>query len=495
MCGVIGVFGSAHAAYETYKGLFTLQHRGQDAAGILSYSFKHGKFRLVKDKGLVSEVFSKDAIKSLGGEMAVGHTRYSTVGSGEKNDIQPHLLNFPIGIGLVHNGNLVNYHAMVKELKDQHKRHPLTNNDVEVILNLFASYLSQTHFDQCDLDILANAMKKVVDKIVGGYAVVGSLADNGLFAVRDPQGIRPLVIGRRELTSEEKEKSQLSLKYSYILSSETNALAALGYEYLDDVKPGEFIYIDAQGLHRKSLKQENQKTCMFEWVYFSSAESILDQKSVYSARLDLGKVLGRKVQKLVEQGSIAPDVVAPIPETSRLSAISLAEDQKMTYREILIKNRYVHRSFILKSDEERKNAVLMKLSPVAHEIEGKNILLVDDSIVRGTTSRRIVQSLRECGAKEIYLASTCPPITHPCFFGVDFPDREKLVAFEKTEGEIAKEIGVEKVIYIDMNDLKEALGKEDLCHACLTGDYPVNMDSAQEFKKRRIQDRYNNPNH
>lgn len=493
MCGIIGIIGTKNSSYETYKGLFTLQHRGQDAAGILSYSFTEQKFRIVKNAGLVSEVFDEKAIESLRGQMSLGHTRYSTVGRGEKNDIQPQLLNYPLGIGMIHNGNLVNYYELVEELRDKYRRHSLTNNDLEVILNLFANNLAEEikGKEKIGFGEMKNAMKGVFDRIKGGYAVAGTIADHGLFGFRDPNGIRPMILGRKKVDAEDK----LNSEYAYILCSESNTLYYLGYDIVRDIEPGEFIYIDKNGNVESEVLVSHQKTnCMFEWVYFSSAESIVDELSVYEARLRLGEVLAEKVQALISKSEITPDIVAPIPETSRLSAIALGEKLGVPYREILIKNRYIHRSFILNSDEKRKDAVTMKLSPVRHEVEGRKVLLVDDSIVRGTTSKKIVNTLRKSGAKEIYLASTCPQITNACYFGVDFPDPQKLVARNRDDDSIAKELGVDKVIYIDQKDLKEALRTENLCMACLDGEYPVDVSSANDFVDQRKEDRYNPTN-
>ena len=490
MCGLIGIFGTPHSAFETYKGLFTLQHRGQDAAGILSYDFKKEKFKLLKDAGLVSEVFDKEGLQSLTGEMAIGHTRYSTVGRGEKNDIQPQLLNYPLGLGMAHNGNLINYYELVNQLRDSYKRHTLTNNDIEVILNLFAAKLAEDterplHFEQ-----LFQAFQQVEKAILGGYAVVAQMAHVGMFAFRDPRGIRPLVMGKRKLTQNEKSQSSLSTEESVIFCSESSTLNYLGYEIVRDVGPGEIIFVAKSGeIFSRKLPQVKHRHCMFEWVYFSSAESIIDKKSVYEARLKLGNVLSRQIKKLIENKEIQPDIVAPIPETSRLSSIAVAEELKIPYREILIKNRYIHRSFILNTDEKRSDAVGLKFNPVKHEVMGKKILLIDDSIVRGTTSRSLVKALKKYGAKEVYLASTCPKIQYPCYFGVDFPDRKKLLAVNRTSQEIEKELGIEKIIYTSKKDLQEALQTDELCMACLDGNYPVPIDQSSNFVKRRVQDR------
>ena len=485
MCGVIGILGSSSAVTEIYRGLFTLQHRGQDAAGILSYDFQVKKFKQLKDLGLVSEIFDKNSISSLESEMAIGHTRYSTVGKGEKSELQPQLLNYPIGIGMAHNGNLINYYELSDTLKKTYKRELLTGNDIELILNLFATELEKRESYE-DFEQIADAFQEVNRLIIGGYAIVGQLAQIGMFAVRDPNGIRPLIMGRRKLSDEERAKGVLNLSESIIFCSESNTLNALDYEIVRDVEPGEIIFVDRKGkVFSKKITHSSRRHCMFEWVYFSSAESIINNKSVYESRLNLGKVLSLQVKACIERGEISPDVLAPIPETSRLSAIALAEELRIPYRELLIKNRYVHRSFILENDEKRKQAISMKLAPVKHEVQGKNILLIDDSIVRGNTSKQVIESLRKCGAKEIYLASTCPEIRYPCYFGIDFPNRDELVAVGRSHKEIERTLGVEKVIYASREDLIQALGSDEMCMACLDGHYPVNTKNAKDFAEKR----------
>lgn len=501
MCGIIGVFGSPQASLEAYRGLLTLQHRGQDSGGILSYHFLERRFNMIKNKGLVARVFEQADIEELPGTIAIGHTRYSTIGRGEMNDIQPFVTNYPEGIGMVHNGNLVNYSELTETLRKEKHCHFLSTNDLEVIQNIFAQALAQSvkglkGDEELSSELIAEAGQKVMEAAKGGYSVVGILAGYGMFAFRDPMGIRPLVYGSREHLPEEKESlpqfDYQEIDKAYCVSSETGTLQFLGYENHSDILPGEFLFIDRTGKeYRQQLVNLPHRHCMFEWVYFSGAESVVADKAVYASRINLGEELGKKVKELVDQQVIKPDVVICVPETSRVAAISTAEAAGVPYREGLIKNRYIHRSFILKNQTQRKKAVDLKLSPVISELAGKNVLMVDDSVVRGTTSQRIIELVRKAGAKEVYFASTCPPIRHPCFYGVDFPDSSELVAAGIEEQEVAKKIGADRMIYLDMPGLKKAIGMDSLCSACIDGDYPVDISCAKEFSKQRLDERAN----
>lgn len=491
MCGVVGVIGPDEAAKEVFLGLFTLQHRGQDAAGILSYSEGEGPgFHLYKDNGLVDNVFNEEIVNRLPGRMAIGHTRYSTVGkSGSKSDIQPLVLNYPYGIGMAHNGNLVNYYELVERLRRERNRMPLTSTDLEVIENLFAeALLAQSGGMGAKLSFsqVANAVESVMKQAVGGYSVVSMIAGQGMFAFRDPKGIRPLILGRREAMVKDANGS-LVRKPAYCVTSELVLLSFLGYEPLGDLAAGELVFVDMEGrLERKVLSPAQKPTpCMFEWVYFAGAESVLEGKPVYNARLNLGKGLARKIMPLLESGEMRPDIVVPVPETSRLAAISLAEEIKIPYREVLIKNRYIQRSFILNTPEKRAKAVDLKLNPVRSEIEGKNVLLVDDSIVRGTTSKRLVDLVRRAGAKEVYFVSTCSPIRHPCYYGIDFPSPEELIATGRDERQIAQALNADRVIYLDQDSIREAIGLQSLCMACLDGNYPTDISAGLAFREKR----------
>ncbi|MBU6475517.1 MAG: amidophosphoribosyltransferase [Alphaproteobacteria bacterium] len=470
-------------ALECYRGLLVLQHRGQDAAGIVSYDNATHMFAAEKDHGLVAQIFDQQRIDRLAGYMAIGHTRYATIGTDGANDIQPMMTGIPFGLAMAHNGNILNYFPLAQKLNKDFRRQLLTHNDLEVLIHYFAHYLTEKSGGIPDqstftFDNIKNAAGKVFDTMVGGYAVVSLIANEGLVAFRDPKGLRPLVIGARGNGDGSK---------TYCFASETIALTYLGYDYVRDVAPGEAVFVSKDGTLQSAVVREEEKPspCMFEWVYFSGAEGAQGGKSVYAARLSLGIRLGLRAREAIMRGEIAPDVVMPVPDTSRPAAISVADALKLPYREGLIKNRYVQRSFILGTQEKREQAVELKLSPVRSEIEGKNIFLVDDSIVRGTTARKIVAMLKKYGAKSITLGITCPPHRHGCYYGIDFPDASKLLANGKSAEEIASWLGADKVIYLDNDDLRQAIGVHDMCMACLDGQYPTETEESAAFSAQR----------
>jgi len=489
MCGVIGVIGprasKVEAAKETFLGLITLQHRGQDAAGILSYD---QSFHLVKNLGLVESVFTRESIEGLTGTMAIGHARYSTVGRGEIHDVQPLVLNYPYGIGIVHNGNLVNYSSLKDRLQNEMRRRCFTNSDTETMLNWFAHHLSGNGFAEIE-----KAVREVFAAVQGSYSVVGLMGESGLFAFRDPHGLRPLVLGKKIVDG----------RTSYMLASETIPLTFLGYQFERDIRPGELLFIEQgenevkvhSSLVNPASLSKPPRPCMFEWVYFAGAESEIEGTPVYGARLELGRGLARRIRGLMDAGLIDADLVAPVPDTSRTAAAALAEELQLPYREVLIKNRYIKRTFILGSQEKRESAVDLKLNPVSSEIRGKRILLVDDSIVRGTTSKKIVELVRRAGAEKVYFVSTCPPIRFPCYYGIDFPDKKELVAFGRTEAEIAKLLGADAVVYQDEQSLIESLNVASKghvktpCMACLDGKYPTDVSEGARFAALRHKER------
>ncbi|HXH75119.1 MAG TPA: amidophosphoribosyltransferase [Bacteriovoracaceae bacterium] len=473
MCGIVGIQGSKNAALEVCQAMLLLQHRGQDAAGILSYESDQKQFHIYKDKGLVSQVFDAKRLEGLEGDMAIGHTRYATLagkGVDGMRDLQPMLVNYPHGLGLVHNGNVVNLDELSEMLREKHHRLMLTKNDAEMLLNLISSQLVESKEDE-PLAKLHSAAKKVFDEAQGGYAVVGIWANGHMFAMRDPHGIRPLIMGKKKTESG---------KDAFIFASESNVLSFLGYEIIRDLHPGELVTVNSQGELHSSLKEpiKPKSTCMFEWVYFATPETVMDGTAVYQARLDLGKKLGQKIKRLIDSGKMQADVVVPVPESGRIAAITLSEEVGLPYRELLIKNRYIQRSFILQDQESRKRAVQLKLMAVSSAIKGKRVLLVDDSIVRGTTSRKLIETVREAGAKEVYFVSTCPPITNPCYFGIDFPLKDELIAANREEKDMADYLKADGVIYQDIDGLKDALNQENLCTGCLTGKYPVDITAA-----------------
>ncbi len=498
MCGVVGIIGPEEAAKEIFMGLFTLQHRGQDAAGILSYEDGEGPgFHLWKENGLVDSVFNEKILERLPGRMALGHTRYSTVGrTGDITNVQPFVLNYPHGIGMVHNGNIVNYFELTEKLRKEKRRMPLTASDLEVIQNTFAEALLEAGADfERDAKLkfrhLSKAVSSVFKDAIGGYSVVSMIAGQGMLAFRDPKGIRPLILGVRDCTVTDADGNKKTKK-AYCVASEMIVLSFLGYEVLGDLQAGELIFVDTEGnLQREVLPEASKEPspCMFEWVYFAGAESILEKRPVYSARLDLGKGLAKMIKASMDRGEMSPDIVVPVPETSRIAAISLAEDIGVPYREVLIKNRYIQRSFILNTQEKRTKAVDLKLNPVVSEIKGKNVLLVDDSIVRGTTSKRLIDLVRRAGAKEVYFVSTCSPIRHPCYYGIDFPNPDELIATGRNEKQIAEELNADKVIYLEQEALREAIGLKKMCMACLDGKYPTDVSAGIAFQARRKQQR------
>lgn len=487
MCGVIGIIGPYHeekvpfwAAYEAYRGLLTLQHRGQDAAGILSFDKDRRKFFGKKNLGLVSQALDQTDLETCTGNMAIAHTRYATMGSDEVSDLQPMVTGFPFGVGMVHNGNILNYHSLAKRLGEQYDFQLLTNNDLELMLHLWCQkILEERESKNTPLEFkhVKKAAKAIFDEANGAYALVGLMGNVGMFALRDPNGIRPLVLGKRE----GKKGAE------YCVASESLALNFLGFEFERDILPGEVILITTKGeVFSEVVGAAPRKAhCMFEWIYFAGAESSIEERSVYSTRLNLGKVLAKKVQKAWDNKEISPDFVCPVPDTSRTASISLAENLKLPYREGLIKNRYIQRSFILNTQDKREKAVALKLSPVRSEIEGKNILLVDDSVVRGTTSKKIIELLKRNGAKEITLAITCPPLRYGCFYGIDFPEESDLIANGKDLDAIAKWVGANKVIYLDEPDLVEAIGTESLCMACVNNSYPTDISEGKVFASKR----------
>jgi amidophosphoribosyltransferase len=483
MCGLIGIVGSESVFYnavqEALHGLLTLQHRGQDAAGVCFWDTSTEQLQHFRKKGVVATLFEDDRLQQVNSHLCLGHTRYATVGKNNENNVQPMVWAGIVQIAMAHNGNLVNYHAMARDW--ERRNGPLnSSNDVEIVLNYWSEHLGEDTLDlQNFLERARLATAYVMEKSDGAYAVVGLLPKFGLIGFRDPKGIRPLVLGIK--------KNAHGIRHC--LASESTALQMIGFEYVRDVKPGELIWIDLEGTVHSVLCCEHlssRRSCMFEWVYFSAPESVVDGLSVYGARLELGRKLAPKVCDRMKQHDWTPDIVCPIPDTSRPATIALAETLQIPYREVFIKNLDVQRSFILGTQSERERAVIDKLSPIASEIEGRDILLVDDSIVRGTTSKKLVSMLRQYGAKRVSLAVSCPPIQHPCLYGIDFPSPQELLANRKTIAEVADWIGVDHLIYLDVEDLTAVLGAK-ICMGCVNSEYPTKLFGQEEFTNSRIQ--------
>ena len=447
MCGIVGIVSKGQVNQLLYDGLTVLQHRGQDAAGIVTADGR--TFHMHKDRGLVRDVFRTRDMRSLTGHMGIAHCRYPTAGSAASAaESQPFYVNSPFGLVLGHNGNLVNTAELQRELFQDDLRHVNTNSDSEVLLNVLAHELARAAQGiRLDPDAIFNAVAGVHRRARGAYAIVAMIAGYGLLAFRDPHGIRPLIIG--------KHGSAEDGGVEFMVASESVALDTLGFEIMRDVAPGEAILIDTSGnfFSRQCAPNAGLHPCIFEYVYLARPDSVIDGISVYETRSLMGRSLAAKI--LRDCPDIEIDVVIPIPDTSRPSAVEVAQVLGVKYREGFIKNRYIGRTFIMPGQEQRRKSVRQKLNAMAVEFKGKNVLLVDDSIVRGTTSREIVQMARDCGAKKVYFASAAPPVRFPNVYGIDMPSRAELIATGRTTAEIAEVIGADAVFYQDLADLIE----------------------------------------
>ncbi|HWH48982.1 MAG TPA: amidophosphoribosyltransferase [Burkholderiales bacterium] len=443
MCGLLGVVAKSPVNQLLYDGLQVLQHRGQDAAGIVTA--EGSKFQMHKGGGLVRDVFRTRDMRHLVGNIGIGHCRYPTAGSASSfAEAQPLYVNSPFGIVLGHNGNLTNSEQLKRELFRQDLRHVNTNSDSEVLLNVLAHELQEAaNGYQLDPATIFQAVSGVHRRCRGAYAVVAMIAGYGLLAFRDPYGIRPLVVGMAKT-----EKGA-----EYLVASESVALDTLGFERVRDVAPGEAIFIDYDGnfYSRQCAANPQQNPCIFEFVYLARPDSVIDGISVYETRMRMGASLAEKIKR--EYRDLNIDVVIPIPDSSRPSAMELAENLGLPYREGFIKNRYIGRTFIMPGQEVRKKSVRQKLNAIGMEFKGRNVMLVDDSIVRGTTSREIVQMARDAGARKVYFASAAPPVRYPNVYGIDMPTSRELIATGRTDDEIAREIGADRLIYQDLDAL------------------------------------------
>ncbi len=473
MCGIVGVINTPEAAEEIFLALQNLQHRGQDGGGIVTADtdrfFEH------RGAGLLDIAFPEENFRRLKGTMGIGHTRYATVGQQDNTLLQPFLSN-PAGIAIAHNGNILNYPQLRDRISDIDPLALQTGCDTEMLLWHIVDGLQG---QPVTVETMTQSIRQLSHSLVGSYSVVGVIQGLGLFAFRDPYGFRPLVMGQR--------LDDPTQKPTVAFASESAALEFLDFTILETVQPGEVVFVLESGqVLRHTFESPEVKHCMFEWVYFARVESVLDEVPVYQARMRLGVELAHAIRDI----GLTPDIVVPVPETSRIAAIALAEKLNVPFREVLIKNRYVNRTFILESQPARQAAIRRKLYPVASEIKGKKVLVVDDSIVRGNTAIQIIELLRKSGAKEIYLTSTCPPIRYPCYYGIDFPDHEELLAGKHSDSELAKVLGVDRIIYQSLPGLETALQKEKkLCTACLTGDYPTCVAEGQRFSTYRRSER------
>ena len=464
MCGIIGIVSHQQVARVIYDSLLVLQHRGQDSAGIVVCD--GNKLNLRKANGQVSDVFHTRHMLNLVGNMGIGHVRYPTAGCSSSAEAQPFYVNSPYGITLAHNGNLTNVDELKRELYQSDLRHINTESDSEVLLNVLAHELQNSGTLNLTAEEIFIAVSETHARLEGAYAVVAMLTGKGVLGFRDPSGIRPVVYGKRE-TGKGTE---------YMIASESVALQVSGYDLVADLKPGEAIFIDIEGnIHLKQCARASSlHPCIFEYVYLARPDSIIDDIYVYKARLRMGVKLSRKILREVPEHDI--DVVIPIPDTSRPSAIELAYHLGVKYREGFIKNRYIGRTFIMPGQKMRKASVRRKLNPIGIEFKGKNVLLVDDSIVRGTTSQQIIQMARDAGANKVYFASAAPPVRYPNVYGIDMPAAEELIAHNRSESEIARIIGADWLIYQDLDDLIDAVQKgnraiTEFDCSCFNGKY------------------------
>ncbi|HWR88264.1 MAG TPA: amidophosphoribosyltransferase [Acidiferrobacterales bacterium] len=481
MCGILGILAKGPANQPLYDGLLVLQHRGQDAAGILTSDAS--RIYLRKDNGLVRDVFQQHHMLALKGNMGIGHVRYPTAGCDSPAEAQPFYVNSPFGLALAHNGNLTNAAQIKDELFREDLRHINTDSDSEILLNVFAHELQAVAKLRLTPDQLFRAVSAVHRRCRGAYAVTMLIAGVGILAFRDPYGIRPLVYGKRE-TDQGTE---------HMFASESVALDVLGFVRVRDVAPGEAMFVDVNGeLHSQQCAEKPVLApCIFEFVYFARPDSMIDGIYVHKTRLRMGEKLASKIKRVWTNHDI--DVVIPIPDTSRTAALQMAYALDLPYREGFIKNRYIGRTFIMPGQAERKKSVRQKLNAIDVEFRGKNVLLVDDSIVRGTTSKQIIQMARDGGAKKVYFASAAPPVRFPNVYGIDMPSVQELIGNGRTEAEIAAAIGADQLIYQDLSDLIDAAREgnpkiQKFDASCFDGQYitgDVNKDYLDRIEQAR----------
>ena len=442
MCGVVGLVSKNEVSPSIYEALTVIQHRGQDAAGIAT--LEEGRLHTRKQIGLVRDVFREKHINELRGQIGIGHVRYPTAGGASREFSQPLYVNSPYGISISHNGNLVNAEQLTKELYKDNYRHLNTSSDSEVILNVFAHELQQASSFNPTPEQIFKAVEKTHLRLQGAYSVLLMISGVGLVGIRDPKGIRPLILGK---------KDNDLIGSDYMIASESPALSALEFEIEGDLKPGEAVFITLDGeIHRKVCHSKPSKNpCIFEYVYLARPDAVIDGISVMRSRLRMGQKLGKKILKTYPDHDI--DAVIPIPESSTSSAIEVAKTLNVNYREGFVKNRYIGRTFIMPKQELRKKSVRRKLNPIPFEFKDKNVLLVDDSIVRGTTSREIVEMARSVGAKKVYFASAAPPVRYQNVYGIDMAATAELIAHQRSEEQIADFIGADWLIYQDLDDL------------------------------------------
>ncbi|HCZ9566795.1 TPA: amidophosphoribosyltransferase [Vibrio cholerae] len=472
MCGIVGIVGTTPVNQSIYDALTVLQHRGQDAAGICT--IESNRFRLRKANGLVRDVFEAKHMQRLQGNVGIGHVRYPTAGSSSASEAQPFYVNSPFGITLAHNGNLTNANQVRQKLFEKDRRHVNTTSDSEVLLNVLAHEIDTVKGNVTAEDVF-RAISNVHRTIRGAYAVAAMIIGHGMIAFRDPHGIRPLCLGKREVNGQ----------LEYMVASESVALDAVGFDFVRDVAPGEAIYatFDGEIYTKQCADNPALNPCIFEFVYFARPDSFIDKISVYSARVEMGKRLGERIKN--DYSDLDIDVVIPIPETSCDIALQIAQAIDKPYRQGFVKNRYVGRTFIMPGQQQRKKSVRRKLNAIRSEFKDKNVLLVDDSIVRGTTSEQIIEMARDSGAKKVYIVSAAPEIRFPNVYGIDMPSANELIAHGRDNDAICKQIGADALIFQTLEDLVEAVrcGNPDIVKfeaSVFNGEY-VTGDIDQQY--------------
>jgi len=483
MCGIVGIKSrKENVCLSIYNALTVLQHRGQDAAG-MDVADTNGFIKMHKDNGIVSDVFSEEQMHRLSGHVGIGHVRYPTAGTMKNAEAQPFYVNSPFGIVLVHNGNLVNTATLREELYAEDKRHVNTQSDTEVLINIFASALENNLNGDLDNECIAKAVEEVHSRVVGAYSVIAIVLGYGLVAFRDPNGIRPLIVGSKD-------------DGTHMVASESVSLECLGYKVDRDIEPGETIIINKDGkIDSWRYSGKIRRTpCIFEYVYLARPDSTIENINVYESRLSMGRYLARKIKSTLSKDELDKiDVVIPIPDTSKTSTVPLSIELNKELKEGFVKNRYIGRTFIMPGQKIRKKSVRQKLNTIDIEFKNKNVLLIDDSIVRGNTSKQIVQMARNAGAKKVYFASAAPPIKFPNVYGIDMPFVDELVAHDRTIEEICKEIGADKLIYQDLEDLVSAVKEgnpliDEFDTSCFSGEYVtkgVDSQFLQNLSKTR----------
>lgn len=459
MCGILGIYGYDDVAPELIYGLMALQHRGQDAAGAITFD---GKFQIKKGLGQVDQVFKEKNLDRLKGYCGLAHVRYATIGSTDILDAQPHAVNYPFGLAMVHNGNVINFVQLRKSLYEDNHRLLETSNDVALILYSYASELEKKDLRNLSVDDIFDTVEAVQRRVKGAFSAISIIANRGFLAFTDPYGIRPIVMGRKF--------TDKGIVYAF--ASESTCFDYLGYEIIRDLKPGEAIFIDKnRNVHSKICQQRNQSFCVFEYIYFAREDSVIHNRLVASERVRMAGPLAEKIKR----SGLNPDIIIDVPSSAYFFASGIAEKLKIPYRRGLAKNNHIGRSFISATQKLREQMVRQKLNPIRDIVKNKVIAVVDDSIVRGTTSKHIVKLLHDFGANKVYFISAAPPIKYPCIYGIDMSIKQEIIASHYNENEIAQYIGADEVIYQSLDDLKSLYSDLPCCYACFSGEYPTGI--------------------